>query len=571
MGPKIIFYLLLASQTFTQVPAIGCGKISFCAVEKQAKGEEAYGTVIRNATIVYGTDQDPRSGDIAFTRDVISALGSINTTLIGPGTEIIEAHGAYISPGFIDSHTHDDVAILKEPQHNFKVFQGVTTIVIGNCGFSNYPNGNLPLVKDHLRTLLGNVKDEYFHEDFRSFATALKGNVGINVASLVGHGPLRISVMGYDNRPATDREVANMTSILDNMLSQGAIGLSLGLVYAPSTYAEHEELVSLGRIVAQRNKILTAHIRSYEGKLLDSVAEFISVLRESKAKGLLSHLQVAGRPYWGTSIKSALEMIQKAREEGVDVAVDMYPYLAGSSTIMQLLPPSAQTGGLDEFFSKLEDPEFVMWLQNLTESGSEPGWESKIALIGYENVVIGSVVGGHLKMYEGKTVIEGAMLMNIDEFDFLLYIIIEDYGQTNVIMFQQSQEDNNQVFKFPFQMVGSDSIPREGGKPHPRGFGTFPKVVGRMVKETKVLTLQEAVRKVSGLTAERFGIDGRGELKEGNKADVVWFDDTFLDTATFDDPTLQPTGVKGVWVNGVRIVKDGVSLSRLPGNVIGSG
>jgi N-acyl-D-amino-acid deacylase len=221
----------------------------------------------------------------------------------------------------------------------------------------------------------------------------------------------------------------------------------------------------------------------------------------------------------------------------------------------------------DEFVKRLDDSEYILKLRELTESGQEPGWESKVFLIGYENIVIGSAVRSELKAFEGLSIIQGAKLLHITEFDFLLYLVLEDSGQTNVIMFQQSEEDNNKVFQFALQMVGSDSIPRAGGKPHPRGYGTFPKVVGRMVKDN-VLTLEQAVRKTTGLTAERFGIADRGLLKVGMKADLALFGEEFLDTATFEDPTQQPKGLSGVWINGVRVVEDGRGLEDLPGQVI---
>ncbi|CAG7834317.1 unnamed protein product [Allacma fusca] len=569
--------LQLLSDLLTLALTFSCGGVNFCTsqirtvknVNNMKQEAKFYDTVFRDAILVDGSGDPSQIGDLAIVEDKISAVGKIDWSMVDPDkTRILEASGQYLTPGFIDSHTHDDVSVLINPQHTSKIFQGVTTVVTGNCGFSSYPNGDsLELVREHLTTLLGTVHISHFHSDFNSFARSLDGNVGVNVASLVGHGPLRISVMGYEKRAATESEVIQMCALLHGLLEQGSIGMSLGLVYPPSAYADQFELVSLGKVLAQHGKILTAHVRSYEGKLLDSISEFIEILRESKAKGLLSHLQVAGKPYWNTMMDEAIEMITAAKEDGVDIAVDMYPYLAGSSTILQLFPPSAMDGGFDEFVRRLDDPEYISRLKELTETGSEPGWESKVNLIGYENIVVGSAVKESLKDFEGLNIIEGAQLLGVTEFDCLLYLVLEDVGQTNVIMFQQSSEDNDKVFKFPLQMVGSDSIPREGGKPHPRGYGTFPKVVGRMVKDN-VLTLAQAVRKTTGLPAERFGITDRGLLKPGMKADLLLFDEDFLDMATFEDPTMPPEGVRGVWVNGVRIVEDGKGNEALPGQVI---
>jgi len=332
----------------------------------------------------------------------------------------------------------------------------------------------------------------------------------------------------------------------------------------------------LASIVKKYDRILVAHGRSYEGGLLNTVDEFLQVLRESKARGLLSHLQAAGTPYWNTSIPSALEKLEKARgEEGIDVSVDMYPYLAGSSTILQLLPPSAQSGGIDQLLTNMENSTYLDWLKNMAEEGRETGWESKIALIGYGNIAIGSVVNPNLKSLEGLFIPEGAASMNLSEFGFLAYVVKEDRGMSNIVMHQQAESDNYLVFASRLQMIGSDSIPRAGGgKPHPRGFGTFPRVIGKYAREDKVMSMEEAVRKSTSYPASRFGIQDRGLIKPGMKADLVLFSPNITDKATYEDPTLKPSGVLGVWVNGVRVVgEDGelIDEKTLPGHVVTAG
>lgn len=532
--------------------------------------EEVYDTIFLNARIIDGTGAPWYRSSLGIKGDTIAKIGPFSEEDISLAGKVFDAHESYLTPGFIDSHTHDDSSIFSTPEHGSKVLQGVTTIVTGNCGFSNYPNGDNDEVRSHLRTLLGDVAADHFFDNFTSFKNQLTRNtVGLNVASLVGHGPLRISVMGYERREATLKEVEEMARLLEEQLQQGAIGLSFGLVYPPSAYAGFDELVTLARVVAKHDRVLSAHLRSYEGNLLVSIAEFLEVLRESKAKGLLSHLQAAGRPYWEVLIPKAIDMIESARDElGIDIAVDMYPYLAGSSTILQILPPSAMAGGFSELLRKLEDPEYRQELKELTERGSEPGWESKIALIGWENVVISSVVNETLKPFEGMDMTAAAAVLKMTEFEFLLFVVVTDQGTTNVIMFQQSEVDLHNVLRSRLHMICSDSIPREGGRPHPRMYGTFPKVIGRLANQDRLLSLEEAVRKATSLPAQRFGILDRGILRPQMVADMVLFSSNFLDGATFDEPTLPPVGLKGVWVSGIQTVENGEILGPMPGVVI---
>ena len=501
------------------------------------------------------------------TRPAQSSLGEVGNP------EQVSAEGAYLAPGFIDSHTHDDLAVLHQPDHPAKLRQGVTTVVVGNCSFSNYPTAGNDDLKEHLGSLLGDIESDDLFPDFTSYKNRLQAGVGLNVVSLVGHGSLRLAVMGFEQREPTETELENMCRLLEKQLRQGAHGLSLGLVYPPSAFAGHSELVRLAKVVRQYDRLVAAHIRSYEGGLLTSIAEFLDVLRESDAKGLLSHLQVAGKPYWGT-MPAALKLLDEARQQGIDINVDMYPYLAGSSTILQLLPPSAQEGGFNALQTRLANPGQCAAIQKLTELGPEPhshphsSWESKVALIGWDNVRIGSAVHPEIKQYEGKSIGEAARLAGLTPFEFTVHAIRMDQGRTNIIMFQLSDEDLKCVHQYPVQMVGSDSIPRRGGRPHPRMFGSFPKVVGRFALQEGLFSLEEAIRRMTCLPAQRFQLGNRGVIRPGAIADLVLFNDNFLDRATFEEPELFPSGLLGVWVNGVRVVKGNEILSERPGRVL---
>ena len=521
--------------------------------------------IIRNARVVDGTGAPWYKADVGIFGDRIAAVGKfIEATAL----EQIDANGSYLSPGFIDSHTHDDVALLDDPQHAAKLFQGVTTVVVGNCGFSNYPSAGKEETFQHLASLLGEIKRNQMFVDFSSYRERLNATgIALNLVSLVGHGPLRLAVMGFARREATTDEIDQMCRLLGRQLHQGAHGLSLGLAYPPSAYAGRRELVRLAEVVKEYDRLLAAHIRSYGGELLESIQEFLDILKASGAKGLLSHLQVAGKPYWGM-MPRALDLIEEARNEGVDVSVDMYPYPAGSSTILQLLPPSAQEGGVAALLSRLVVGAERERIRQLTESGAETGWESKIALIGWDQVRIGSASHPELKRFEGKTFWEAANLSGLSPFEFTLHAIQLDEGRTNIIMFQLSEEDLRVVHQYRLQMVGSDSIPRQGGKPHPRMFGSFPRVIGRLAMKERLIPLEEATRRMTSLPAQRFQLLDRGIIRPGLIADLALFSDEFLDRATFEDPQLNPTGLGGLWVNGVRTVKLGNILAELPGSVI---
>ena len=301
-------------------------------------------TLIRGARVVDGAGAPWFEADVRISGRRIAA--------VRPGLEagdalVVEADGRYLAPGFIDAHCHDDLIMLREPQRAEKIAQGVTTVVAGNCSFSLYPApaASCDLTREHLSALLGMTAPGEIFKDFGAYRDAMhRQGMALNVVSLVGHGPLRLAVMGYERRVASADKRRAMCGLLAEQLAQGAAGLSLGLMYAPSAFADRAELIALADTVRERGKLLTAHIRSYEGALLTSIDEFLAILRASGAVGLLSHLQSAGRPNWG-AIPRALTRLETARCEGVDVAFDMYPYPAGSTSLLQLLPPSAQEGG----------------------------------------------------------------------------------------------------------------------------------------------------------------------------------------------------------------------------------
>ena len=296
--------------------------------------------LVRGARVIDGTGAPWFVGDVRLSAGRITA---VSTALAADGAEVLDANGRYLAPGFIDAHCHDDLICLREPERVEKAAQGVTTLVVGNCSFSLYPSvlGSAELLRQHFSGLLGETAADEVFDSFASYRAALhERGTALNLVSLVGHAALRLAVMGYERRPATATERATIQTMLSRQLADGAVGLSLGLVYPPSAYADEAELVALAETVKAHGKILAAHIRSYEAGLGASTDEFLNILRSSGAAGLLSHLQSAGRPNWG-NVPATIDKLEAARRDGIDVSFDMYPYPAGSSYVLQLLPPEA--------------------------------------------------------------------------------------------------------------------------------------------------------------------------------------------------------------------------------------
>lgn len=361
-----------------------------------------------------------------------------------------------------------------------------------------------------------------------------------------------------------------MQALLAHQLADGAAGLSLGLVYPPSAYADQAELVALAETTKAHGKIVAAHLRSYEAGLGASIEEFLEILQSAAAPGLLSHLQSAGRPNWG-NVPKALKRLEAARQDGIDVSFDMYPYPAGSSYMLQLVPPDVQEGGLDALLVQLRDPQRREALRHAVEelSPDPHAAQAKIALIGWNNVHISGTANPALKHFEGRAMDEAAAAEGITPFDLMARFIEEDAGQTAIVMFQLDEGDLHAACTHRLHMVGSDGLPRPGTKPHPRAYGAFPRVAGRLRRESGWFPLEDAVRRMTSATAQRFSLQDRGLLRPGMVADLVLFDEQINDQATFESPTELATGIATVWVAGEAVVADGRVTGRHPGRVLG--
>ncbi|MDR3495037.1 MAG: D-aminoacylase [Ancalomicrobiaceae bacterium] len=526
-------------------------------------------TVVRGARIIDGTGAPWFRGDLLIDGGRIAAIG--HTLSAGPGAVVVDAGERYLAPGFIDAHCHDDLIFLREPDRPEKAHQGVTSIVVGNCSFSLYPatDGSREELRQHFSGLLGETRASEIFADFDAYRHQLHGaGIALNLVSLVGHAALRLAVMGYARRAPIPAEIEAMCALLSAQLSQGAAGLSLGLVYPPSAFAGSEELIALGRTVAAHGKLVAAHVRSYEAALIPAIEEFCDLLSNAGVAGLLSHLQSAGRPNWG-KVPAAIERLERYRADGVDVSFDMYPYPAGSTWLAQLMPAAAFDGGIAAAKARLADPKSRAVLRDWIEHGGPafPG-ESKVALIGWDNVRLSAVGVAELKQLEGLSMRAAADRLGVDAFDLMARLIDADDGQTGIILFQLAEDDLRAACCHRLHMVGSDGLPRPGTRPHPRAFGTFPRVAGPLRRENGWFSIEDAVRRMTSIAAQRFGLSDRGLVRPGMAADLVLFEDAVADRASFDAPTELPTGISHVWVNGGAVIADGEPTGQRPGRVL---
>lgn len=525
-------------------------------------------TLIRRARIIDGTGAPWYRADLLVAGGRIAAIG---VDLHAPDAVMIDADDRYLAPGFIDAHCHDDLIFLRERDRPEKAFQGVTSIVIGNCSFSLYPatENSRENLRQHFSGLLGQTEPEEIFTDLDGYRAALHGEgIALNVVSLVGHAALRLAVLGHARHPASEAEISRMCDLLDTQLAQGAAGLSLGLVYPPSAFAEEAELLALGRVVRRHSRVLAAHVRSYEAGLMDAISEFGGIVEKTGTAGLLSHLQSAGRPNWG-QVPKAIEVLEGMRARGVDISFDMYPYPAGSTWILQLLPPALMDGGLSALKARLADPAQCEAIGRWVESaGSEFPGQSKVALIGWENVRLSAIGIDELKPFEGIDMREAARQLSTTPWKLMLRLVREDDGQTGIILFQLDEADLHAACCSRLFMAGSDGLPRPGSKPHPRAFGTFPRIAGPLRRDKHWFSLEDAVRRMTSVAAQRFSLTDRGIVRPGMAADLVLFEDGITDHATFEDSTRLASGITHLFVNGEIVIADGKQTGRRPGKLL---
>ncbi|WP_329013285.1 N-acyl-D-amino-acid deacylase family protein [Streptomyces sp. NBC_00690] len=532
-----------------------------------------YDLVLRGGTVVDGTGAPATRADVAVLGGRMKVLSPGAGT---SATEEVDVSGQVVAPGFIDVHTHSDALAAPHAADDGEgaierlrlapLLQGVTTEISGNCGISLFPSlpELLPELAEHVRVSfgLGTVPPAV---DFDAFAAgqdpALRHT---HIASLVGHGTLRAGVMGFDARPPTAHELDTMCALLDRALEQGAAGLSTGLIYPPGTYAGTEEIIALAKVAARHGKPYVTHLRDEMSQVESALEEALEIAVRSGASLQVSHHKTAGRHGWGATLRT-LPRLDRARAAGVDVLCDVYPYTAGSTVLHAMLPPWTSEGGVGVMLERLRRPEERDRIRWDIVHGV-PGWENTVGNGGWDLIAVAAAASR--PGVEGRRIADLAAEAGIDAIEYVCELLLAERGEVTIISHSMHEDDVRRVLASPLSMIGSDGVPKPG-RPHPRWAGSFARVLGHYGRDQGLLSLETAVHKMTGLPAQRFGLTGRGVVRDGALADLVVFDpDTVQDGATFEQPLLAPRGVSTVVVAGRTAVRDGRPTGTRAGEVV---
>lgn len=488
--------------------------------------------------MVDGSGAAPVPADVLLEEGRIAAVGRIHS----PDARRVDCTELIVAPGFIDAHSHSDLQVLEHRPE--KLQQGVTTEVVGNCGFSAYPTGTHP---GELREFANGIfcgDGGWGWASATDYLKDIEARAMTGALSLAGHGSLRIAQAGLRQGPLPARDVEAMAAVLDEALEAGAVGFSTGLMYAPGSSAPFKELEALCRVVARRGKVYATHMRGYFGDVLEAIDEQLELARRTGCKLQISHLQVVGRSNWPLQPR-ALEKIERARAEGLDVAFDCYPYTAGSTVLTQILPQAALEGGTERMLQRLSDPAERARITRETEANLAWDWL---------DILISAAGSGPRPEVVGRSIADLAAESGRAPVETALDLLIEEEGAVNMISFNQSEENLRQTLAHPLSLIISDGFYVKG-RPHPRLWGTFPRLLGTFVREQKLLSLGEAVRKITRAPAERFGANDLGRIEAGAVADVTVFDaEKIGSTADYHDPERAPEGIKAVFRRGRQVL-----------------
>ncbi|WP_308124919.1 amidohydrolase family protein [Streptomyces sp. NEAU-YJ-81] len=490
--------------------------------------------LITGATVLDGTGAPPRLADVTVTADRITAVTPPGTFVQRDGYAMLDATGLVLAPGFIDPHSHADISPLEREDDTSKILQGITTEVVGNCGMSPDPRPD------------GGFGGLFERLDAAGYVT--------HYCPLAGHQALYEAAMGGRPGPPDRADARRMGMLLDEAMEAGAFGMSSGLIYPPGVHTAPDELVELAARLPE-GRIYATHMRDEGRHLRRSVEEAISLGVRTGRRVQVSHLKAAGVPFWG-GVDDALDRLDRARAEGVDISQDVYPYHASSTTLLAVLPPWFLEGGDDRVRRRLNDPVQLERARAEVEDPADHGWENIVAGDGYDRIMVSSTRSHH---HEGATLAGLGETLDMAPFEVIVHLLRTEDLQVHMVDFSMDERDVETVLRAPRTSVCTDGLAIGlGGKPHPRLYGSFPRVLGRYVRERDVLDLPTAIHKMTGLTAEVFGVPDRGRLAPGLVADLVAFDQaTVGDTATYADPRRTPTGIRWVMQAGHVVVRDG--------------
>ncbi|MGD8294224.1 MAG: D-aminoacylase, partial [Desulfobacterales bacterium] len=469
--------------------------------------------LIKGATIVDGTGAKAWIGDAAIQKGRFTAL---EPKIHGEAQRVIAAKGCILAPGFIDIHCHSDFLLFDRPDADIKLRQGVTLEVLGNCGTSLAPVDRISQAiisaeSDSDTQAWEHPLDWNSYGRYRHILEA--AGLSINVAGLVGHGTLRYTVMGPSDQVPSPDQLKRMKSLLSQSLDEGAVGLSTGLVYAPGCFAETRELIDLAAVAGSKGGYYASHIRNEANHIIPALKEIIRIGREAQIPVHVSHLKIAGKKNWALR-DTVVELLTSARSAGLDITCDVYPYFHSCTTILALLPPWSLEGGMASLMPRLRDHRLrERIIADITDGIA--GWENMIDHTGLDKIVVSSVQGSQRKNLEGKSIAQIAADAQIEPLQCLLNLIEAEMGTVSIITESMNEETMINFLSLPFAMVGSDGSPSQG-RPHPRLYGTFPRVIRRLVRELSVFPIETAVHKMTGMPAQRLGLKETGALRKGH-------------------------------------------------------
>jgi N-acyl-D-amino-acid deacylase len=545
--------------------------ISIAVAQEQspAQGSNNFDVIIRGGTVYDGTGAKPRQADVAIRGDRIAEIGDFKSA---KANTIIEAKGLAVAPGFINMLSWSTESLIQDGRSQSEIRQGVTTEIMGE-GESMGPVNNR--VREHMLSTQTDIKYDITWNTLAEYLQYLeKRGVSCNVASFIGATTIREYVVGFDDTQPTPTQLDEMRELVRKEMEAGALGIGTSLIYPPAFYAKTEELIELCKVAAKYQGKYISHIRSEGNQLFEALDELLRIAREANIPAEVYHIKAAGKNNW-TKQDELLARIERAQKSGLKIGADMYTYTAAGTGLDACLPPWTQDGGFSALLGRLRDPAMRAIIKAEAQVDSKE-WENLYVAAGSpDKILLMGFKSDKLKPLTGKTLAEVAKVRGKDPIDTIMDLICEDESRIGTVYYLMSEENVKKELRKPWISFGSDEAsqapepPFTKSNPHPRAYGNFARVVGKYVRDAKVLTMSDAIHRLSGLPATNLGLDHRGFLKDGMFADVVVFDPvTITDHATFDKPHQYATGMKHVFVNGVQVIKDGEHTGAKPGRAL---
>jgi len=551
------------SKSFTRRKFIVTTTLATAGVLIGSSVRNRFDIIIRNGSVFDGLGNPAVKTDLGIVGGKITAMGDLSAAT---ADRIINAEKYVVAPGFIDIHTHTDVELIANPRAESKIRQGITTEIGGNCGYSPFP-----LTDSDRQELSAEWSEEYGVQvnwtDISGFFDAIRvKGTAFNYGSLTGHGDLRAAVVGKNDVPPTPEQLRDMEKLLERSMEMGSIGLSTGLEYAPGSYADTAEIIALCKIVTRRGGLYATHMRNEDDTVIEAIEEALTICREAGVSTEISHLKACNQNNW-YKVPRILEMLEEAAQN-LPVKADRYPYDAWGTGLTSFTPQWARQGDTDERIARLQDPQqSVKIMEYANDRARRIGGWNRLLISGCETEAN--------KIWEGLDILTCSKEQKMEPAEFVRNLLIEDRLDVGIVGFAMSEDNLKLVLKSPHVMIGSDGSASatygilHKGKPHPRYYGAFPRVLGHYVREQNTLTLPEAVKMMTSMPAEKLKLKQRGSLVKNNFADITIFNpDTVIDNATFADPHQYPTGIDYVIVNGKVVIDQGIHTDMMAGEII---